>query len=90
MSSQSASVSFTPPVSTGGSPIMDYTVTSIPGGLTGTGTASPIVVSGLTNGTSYTFTVHATNIDGNGPESVPSNAVTPSTVPGAPTNIVAA
>jgi hypothetical protein len=35
-------------------------------------------VTGLTNGTSYTFTVSATNAIGTGPASSPSNAVTPS------------
>ena len=89
MASTSASISFTTPASTGGSPITGYTVTSTPGSITATGPTSPIVVTGLTNGTSYTFTVHATNAIGNGPESAPSNSVTPSGVPGAPTNVVA-
>jgi hypothetical protein len=89
MASTSASVSFTAPVNDGGSAITGYTVTSTPDNITATGTASPIVVTGLTNGTSYTFTVHATNAAGDGPESVASNAVTPSDVPGAPTDIVA-
>ena len=77
MSSQSASISFTAPENTGGSPITGYTVTSTPDNLTGTGTSSPIIVSGLTTGVAYTFTVHATNINGNGPESAATNAVTP-------------
>jgi hypothetical protein len=38
-------------------------------------------VSGLTNGTSYTFTVSATNAIGTGPASAPSNAVTPTAGP---------
>jgi hypothetical protein len=78
-----ATVSFTAPASTGGSPITSYTVTSSPGGLTATGSSSPITISGLTNGTSYTFTVTATNAIGPGPASVASNAVTPTaaTVP---------
>jgi hypothetical protein len=74
-----ATVSFTPPASSGGSPITSYTVTSSPGGQTATGTASPITVTGLANGTPYTFTVHATNVVGSGPESSPSNSVTPTT-----------
>ena len=74
-----ATVSFTPPASSGGSPITSYTVTSSPGGRTATGTASPITVTGLANGTPYTFTVHATNVVGRGPESSPSNSVTPTT-----------
>jgi hypothetical protein len=52
-----ATVSFTAPASNGGATITGYTVMSNPGGLTGTGAASPIMVSGLTNGTAYTFTV---------------------------------
>ncbi|SFN92735.1 Putative Ig domain-containing protein, partial [Thioclava dalianensis] len=77
----SASVSFAAPASTGGSAITGYTVTSSPGGLTGTGTASPITVSGLTNGTAYTFSVTATNSAGTGAASAASNSVTPIGVP---------
>jgi uncharacterized protein (TIGR02145 family) len=83
-----ASVAFTAPASNG-SPITGYTVTSSPGGLTATGASSPRVVTGLINGTSYTFTVVATNSAGNSVASVPSAAVIPRTVPGAPTNPVA-
>ncbi|ODU66499.1 MAG: hypothetical protein ABT16_01590 [Rhodanobacter sp. SCN 65-17] len=72
-----ASVSFAAPTNTGGAPISSYTVTSSPGGFTATGSASPITVTGLTNGTAYTFTVTATNTAGTGPASTPSNAVTP-------------
>jgi hypothetical protein len=75
-----AQVSFTAPGSNGGSPITGYLATSTPGGITGflagAGSGS-IVVSGLTNGTSYTFTVHAINAIGNSVESAASNAVTP-------------
>jgi hypothetical protein len=84
-----ATVNFTPPASNGGAAITSYTVTSSPGGLTASGSGSPIVVSGLTNGTSYMFTVTATNVAGTGPPSPPSNAVTPRTVPGAPTGALA-
>jgi hypothetical protein len=71
-----ASVTFTAAV-TGGTP-STYTVTSTPGSFTGTGSSSPITVSGLTAGTSYTFKVKAANAAGTyGPESVASNSVTP-------------
>jgi Fibronectin type III domain len=74
-----ASVSFTAPGSNGGSPITGYVATSSPGGFTGAGSASPINVVGLTAGTAYTFTVHATNSTGNSVESAASNSVTPTT-----------
>jgi len=73
----SAIVSFTPPADQGGAPITSYTATSDPGGTTGTSTGGPITVEGLTSGTSYTFTVHATNSAGDSPESHPSPPITP-------------
>jgi uncharacterized protein (TIGR02145 family) len=72
-----ASVAFTAPVSTGGSAITGYTVTSSPGSFTATGASSPLVVTGLTNGTAYTFTVVATNAAGGSVASTASAAVTP-------------
>jgi uncharacterized protein (TIGR02145 family) len=84
-----ASVAFTAPASNGGSAITGYTVTSTPGSFTATGASSPLIVTGLTNGTSYTFTVIATNVVGNSVASAASAAVTPVIVPNAPTNIVA-
>lgn len=72
-----ATVSFTAPSDGGGAAITGYTVTGTPGG-SQSGASSPIVVTGLTNGTAYTFTVHATNAVGNGPESSASGSVTPS------------
>jgi YVTN family beta-propeller protein len=71
-----ASVSFTAAASNG-SPISSYTVTSSPGGITVASAGSPIVVTGLTNGTAYTFTVFANNANGSGPPSAASNSVTP-------------
>ncbi len=74
---KSASVAFVAPTNNGGSSIKGYTVTSTPGGITATGITSPINVKGLTNGTSYTFTVIATNASGNSIPSFASTAVTP-------------
>jgi hypothetical protein len=76
-----ATVTFTAPTSNGGATITGYTATSTPGGITGTGASSPITVTGLANGTAYTFTVTATNSVGTGPPSAASNSVTP-TSPG--------
>jgi hypothetical protein len=72
------SFAFVAPASTGGSTITGYTVTTTPGGFTATGASSPLVVTGLTNSTAYTATVHATNAVGNSAESAASSAVTPS------------
>ena len=73
----SATVAFTAPSTAVGGPIFSYTAVSNPGSITGTGTSSPITVSGLTTGTSYTFTVAGTNPTGSGPYSSASNSVTP-------------
>ena len=72
-----ATVSFTAPTSTGGGVILSYTVTSSPGGITATGATSPITVTGLVDGTAYTFTVTATNALGAGSVSTASNSVIP-------------
>jgi len=70
----------------GGAPatITQYTATC--GTQNNTGAGSPIVVSGLTNGTAYTCTVKATNgVPLDSADSLPSSGVTPRTVPDAPT-----
>lgn len=72
-----ATVSFAAPAENGGSAVTGYIVTSSPGNITADGASSPVVITGLTNGTSYTFTVKAVNAAGNGPDSYASNAVTP-------------
>ncbi|MEK4105888.1 Ig-like domain-containing protein [Paenibacillus sp. FSL R10-2791] len=77
-----AIITFIPPVNDGGSEITGYIVTANPGGLTVTGTGSPLTISGLTNGTSYTFTVQAINKAGISEFSAESNAVVPSTPSG--------
>ena len=69
-------VSFVAPSSIGSSVITSYTVTASPGGQSCTG-GGACMVTGLTNGTVYTFTVVATNSVGDSVPSVASNAVTP-------------
>src|SRR5437660_3295903 len=75
----SATVSWTPPTFDGGSGISSYTVTTSPGGATQSvgGNTTSAVVTGLTNGTAYTFTVTAVNGVGAN-QSPASSAVVPS------------
>jgi hypothetical protein len=72
-----ASVSFTAPSYNGGSPILYYTAVSNPGNITASSSGSPITVTNLTNGQSYTFTVTATNAAGTSASSTPSSAIIP-------------
>lgn len=69
-------ISFTAPLGSGTSPIISHTATCILGTLagvvTGTGAASPIALTGLTNGQLYSCTVTATSAAGN---SLPSSPV---------------
>jgi hypothetical protein len=81
-----AAVSWSAPAN--GSPIQSYTVTPHLGGtalsptvVNGPNPPTNTIVSGLTNGSSYTFTVTATNATGTGPPSAPSAAVTPTASP---------
>jgi len=62
-----------------------YTVTSSPGSYTNTGSASPVVVTGLQSSTQYTYTVIASNNYGTSAASAASAGVTATTVPQAPT-----
>ncbi len=89
-----AFVSFSPPASDGGSPVTGYTATcfSLDGEPTvmASGSASPIIVTGLVAGTPYECSVTAMNIIGTGPPSGLSNlfdlpgAAQCTTVPSAP------
>ena len=91
-----ATVTWTAPSDNGGSAITGYAVTTVEDP-TKTCTPSPATaltctVTGLTNGTPYTFTLVASNVVGSSVASDPSNAATPATVtepgkPAAPTAV---
>jgi hypothetical protein len=73
----SATVAFTANADDGGLDVTSFTATSNPGSITGSASSSPVTVTGLTNGTAYTFTVTATNVVGTSPASSASNSVSP-------------
>ena len=77
VSASGVSVAFSAPSSTGGYPILSYEVISSPSGISAVGSASPITVLGLTQGSPYTFEVAATNIIGQGEFSIASNTAIP-------------
>lgn len=86
-----ATISWSVPVDDGGSPITGYTVTASPGGTSKTvsGSTFETTVTGLANGTPYTFTVVANSARGTGDPSTPSIAVTPVGAPDTPTGLTA-
>ncbi len=80
VNASTVAVQFTAPAEDGYATIETYTATSSPGGITGTLSqegSGTITVTGLTENTSYTFTVTATNSYTTGPASSASNSVVP-------------
>jgi len=85
-----AKVSWKAPLNPGSSPIDGYVVTSTPGGQKcSTDGATSCFVTGLTNGTTYTFQIVARSAAGSGNPSNPTNAVTPVGPPTAPGSVAA-
>ena len=99
-SNNAVTVSWSPAQSN--QPVTSYTVNTLIGGVVVASQAvvpvagslfppTSVFIGGLTNGTTYTFTVSATNASGTSPDSAPSAPVTPPgiAVPQAPTNAIA-
>jgi hypothetical protein len=76
LSDSGAIVKFEPPANARAAQITSYTVTNVKTGAEKSFTNSPAVLTGLKNGTSYTFTVTASNSLGTS-EPVTTNAITP-------------
>jgi len=76
------SVTFTAPSCVGGGAISSYTVFACCGVKLTTGASSPLVVTGLTTGTPYTFKAIATNAYGPSYPSAASNSATPAVIQG--------
>ncbi|MDT8442317.1 MAG: fibronectin type III domain-containing protein [Desulfuromonadales bacterium] len=71
-------VSWTAPTNTGGLAITGFTVT---------GDVTECTITGLTNGTEYTFTVVANNAERDSPPSGASESLTPTGPPGGPSQV---
>jgi fibronectin type III domain protein/cysteine-rich secretory family protein len=89
----SATFTWNPPSSTGGTPITSYVVTAYIGSTAQSSqtlppTATSAAFTGLTNGATYQFTVAATNAAGTGPAST-SYSVTPSSAAVPPARMTA-
>lgn len=83
-------VNWSPPFDRGGTLPLTYTATASPGGQTCTVVnATSCTVTGLTNGTAYTFGVTASNIAGTSSPSLRSSFVTPVGPPQAPLSVSA-
>ena len=95
VANQSVTITWAPPTAYVGAPISGYRVTANPGGATCLWVSGPYqcTISGLTNGTSYTFTVTSTwddsGVSRDIDTTVATTAVTPRTFASAPTAVTA-
>jgi hypothetical protein len=79
VSDKSAIIEFDPPINFRSAQISSYEVKNVQTGESVTVTDSPAIITGLNNGSKYTFTVSATNLLGTS-NAVTTNVVTPQAV----------
>jgi titin len=86
-------ISFAPSQRDGGAPITSYSIdVYVNGAIVTSGLAASFAnttFSNLKKGTAYTFTVSARNVAGKSMSSLPSNLVTPTSLPSPPQNVTA-
>lgn len=85
---ESALVVWASPDGDGGTPVLDYTITTLPDATTSVALGTSLVISNLTNGTEYAFAVAARNAVGLSSVAT-TEAVTPATIPDAPAMVLA-
>ena len=76
-----ATINFAAPLANGSAPVTSYTATCTPGNISASGFASPITVTGLTNGVSYSCSVTARNALGAGAASASVSVMPTATIP---------
>lgn len=75
IANQSVIITFNPPVNARAAQVTAYTVKNLKTSISVTGTSSPIVITGLKNGTPYSFAVTAQNALGTSAEAVTKSVI---------------
>jgi hypothetical protein len=87
ISNQSAIITFDPPANARAAQVTSYTVKNLKTSLTVTGAGSPLVITGLKNGTTYSFAVTAQNSLGTSVEAVTKSIIPQAGLKAAPVDL---
>ena len=87
ISNQSAIITFDPPANARAAQVTTYTVKNLKTSLTVTGAGSPLVITGLKNGTTYSFAVTAQNSLGTSVEAVTKSIIPQAGLKAAPVDL---